>query len=113
MLEVALSAALLAACAGIGQGRADVSLNLCKFPKAKPVLPLLAIVMKINSMKNDFLPFRLRSTHKVIKLGSDKVLSQMLQSNIRFEDSPETYAAIDRKHLKEDMETHVNNTITC
>ena len=37
----------------------------------------------------------------------------MLQSNIRFEDSDKKYAAIDRKHLKEIMETHVNNTIIC
>ena len=39
----------------------------------------------------------------------------MLQSNIRFEDSSlgKRYAAIYRKHLKEIMETHVNNTIIC
>ena len=43
-MDTALSAALLAACAGIGQGRAALSLNRCKFPNAKPVVPPDAIV---------------------------------------------------------------------
>ena len=111
--RVALSDALLAACAGIGHGRAVVSLNLCKLPNAKPV-PVDAIVLIQNQNANyDVLLFFDFVANRVIKLGSDEVLSQMLQVNIRLKDSPEKDAAIYRKHLKDIMETHVNNTMTC
>lgn len=49
--RVALPDALLAACAGIGHGRAVESLNLCKLPNAKPV-PVDAIVLIQNKNAN-------------------------------------------------------------